>query len=104
MTDICTLKTKTKITEKMVFEEYNFQLEEAKHDPELALFYILRDLVYLLKQKRIEKKITQKEVAEKMQTKLSAVSRFEYFQSHPTIDFLFKYAKAIGEELCIGLK
>lgn len=94
---------KTMVQESSAFEEYNAYHEDAKHDPELELYYILRDLVYQLKQKRIEMKITQKEVAEKMQTKQAAISRFEYFQSQPTIEFLFKYAKAIGEELKIEM-
>ena len=94
---------KTMVQENSAFEEYNFHHEEAKQDPDLEVYYLLRDLVYQLKQKRIEKKITQKEVAEQMQTKQAAISRFEYYQSQPTIEFLYKYTKAIGEELKINL-
>lgn len=53
---------------------------------------------------RIEKNMTQKELAELVGTKQSNISRLESGEYNPSIQFLKKIAKAIGKELEIALK
>jgi ribosome-binding protein aMBF1 (putative translation factor) len=48
---------------------------------------------------RIKHGITQAELARRIGTKQSAISRFESGSENPTIDFLKKIAKALGVKL-----
>jgi predicted transcriptional regulator len=54
-------------------------------------------------QARVEKNITQKELAELIGTKQSNISRFESGNYNPTIGFLNKMAHAVGKELEVRL-
>lgn len=53
--------------------------------------------------KRIEKGMTQEELARKMGTKQSAISRLESGTYNPTISFLADVAHALDSELKISL-
>lgn len=53
---------------------------------------------------RVKNKITQKELAEKLETKQSAISRMEKGMGNPTIDFLNRLASVFGKKLIIDLK
>lgn len=53
---------------------------------------------------RIEKGMTQKEIAEKMGTKQSAIARLESGNANPTIDFLDRLASVLGTRLTILLR
>ncbi len=90
--------------ERHNFEEYQDYLPEAQYDVELATHYKIRDLILDFKQARIKKNMTQKEVAILMETKQTAISRFENYDTKPSIDFLMRYAKALGKELELRLK
>ena len=48
---------------------------------------------------RREKNFTQKELAEKMGTKQSNISRLESGNYNPSLDFLNRIAQAMGKEL-----
>ena len=54
--------------------------------------------------KRIEKKLSQKDLAAKIGTKQSAISRFESGNSNPSLHFLNKIAVALGTKLRISLQ
>jgi len=52
---------------------------------------------------RIKKGITQKELAQKIGTKQSAIARFEAGNINPSLGFLEKMAKVMGYRLNISL-
>jgi len=63
--------------------------------------YELLDKIIAL---RINSKMTQKQLAEKLNTKQSAISRFEKGLINPTIDYLNKLASAFGKKLVVEFK
>jgi len=77
-------------------------------DPEVKRAYDALEAEYQAISKiielRLKKKMTQKELAEKIGTKQSAVSRFENNLSNPTISFLAKIASAFNKKLVIDFK
>lgn len=54
--------------------------------------------------KRIEKKMTQKDLARKVGTKQSAISRLESGSANPSIGFLQKIARAFNTNLHISFR
>ncbi len=62
--------------------------------------YALSEIII---RRRIERGMTQKELARKIGTTQSAVSRLESGRYNPTIDFLRVLAKALDRELKISL-
>lgn len=52
---------------------------------------------------RLKKKMTQDEVAEKMGTTKSSISRFESGNYNPTIDFLIRLSNALGKRLKVNI-
>lgn len=52
---------------------------------------------------RLKKKMTQEEVAEKMGTTKSSISRFESGNYNPTIDFLIRLSNALGKQLKVSM-
>ncbi len=50
---------------------------------------------------RLERGVTQAELAKKIGTKQSAISRFESGSENPTLEFLRKIADAIGVHLSV---
>ena len=59
------------------------------------------EAISLLIRARNEKKISQAELAKKMGTKQSAISRFESGTYHPTMVFLYRLADALGAKLTV---
>ncbi len=55
----------------------------------------------LLKQARIEAGLTQEEIAEKLHTKKSAISRIENHAEDIKLSTLKKFAHAVGKELSL---
>jgi len=53
---------------------------------------------------RLEQKITQNELAKRVDTKQSNISRLESGESNPTISFLQKIAEGLGRELHVSLE
>ncbi len=60
-------------------------------------YQIISSLIEL----RTQKEITQKELAKKMGTTQSALSRFEMGEINPTLDFLKKMATALETKLSV---
>jgi len=54
-------------------------------------------------QKRLEKKMSQKQLAEKIGTKQSAIARLEGGNTNPSVAFLEKVSKALGSKLQISI-
>lgn len=82
-------------------------LEEALKDPEWKKGYDALELEFsIIEQvlrKRLEKGLTQKQLAEKVGTKQSAIARLEGGNANPSVAFLEKVAKALGSKLQISL-
>jgi len=62
------------------------------------------NVVRLIIKKRIETGITQAELAQKIGTKQSAISRLESGEYNPTLSFLCKITEALGSQICISIK
>ena len=60
-------------------------------------------LYRLIIEKRIKEGLTQKELAERMGTKQTAISRFESGNYNPTLSFLKKLTEALGVKLEIKI-
>jgi transcriptional regulator with XRE-family HTH domain len=87
---------------------YKEALKERMKDPEFAREYkalepeyeIIRQVI----QTRIDKNITQKELAERIGIKQSNISRFESGNYNPTLEFLKKIASGLGKEIHIEFR
>lgn len=66
-------------------------------DPEFAFVQMIIEV-------RLKKGLTQKELAEKMGTKQSAISRLERGVANPSLHFLRKWAEALGVELVFAVR
>ena len=53
---------------------------------------------------RLKKGITQKELAKRIGTKQSAISRLESGSYNPSLEFIQRTAQALGKTVTIGLK
>ena len=62
------------------------------------------ELISQIIEARIEQKITQVELALRMNTKQSNISRLESGEYNPTINFLKKIAESLSMELHVSLK
>ncbi len=87
--------------------DFNDSLKETLKDPEFKKAYDALELEFsIIEQvirKRLEKGLSQKQLAEKIGTKQSAISRLEGGNISPSIAFLEKVAKALGGKLQISL-
>ena len=81
---------------KKLLKDQEIKRAYEKLGPEFAL-------IKMIIKKRIEKGLTQKELARKIGTKQSAVSRLESGTYNPTISFLEKVAEALDARLKISL-
>ena len=61
-------------------------------------------LIEIIIEKRIKKGLTQKQLAKKIGTKQSAISRFESGTYNPSFSFLQKIAGALDTRLKVSLK
>ena len=81
--------------------------KELLQDPEVKKEYDALELEFsIIEQilrKRLEKGLSQKQLAEKIGTKQSAISRLEGGNSNPSVAFLEKISKALGSKLQISL-
>lgn len=89
----------------MTWDEYKKKWER---DPEFKKAWEKSRLEYevarSLIRARIKKKVTQAQLARKMKTKQSVISRVENAQTKPTLSFLERLATALGGRLEVNLK
>jgi ribosome-binding protein aMBF1 (putative translation factor) len=82
---------------------FNDYLEEQLKDPEMRAAFDDLEIEYALYEtimrKRVQEGLTQKELAKRMGTKQTAISRFESGKYNPTLSFLKKLTKALGVKL-----
>ena len=74
-----------------------FESEEIKEEYEkLNVMYEIKKQIIRY---RIENNLTQKELADRIGTKQSAISRLENDDYNPSVEFLDKVAHALGKKL-----
>jgi ribosome-binding protein aMBF1 (putative translation factor) len=82
-------------------------LKKALKDPEFKKAYDALEpeyaIVRAILRKRIESKMSQKDLAKKLGTKQSAISRLESGTYNPTLSFLKKLSTALGGKLEIKI-
>lgn len=81
---------------KRVLKDPEFKRE---YDALEAEFSLIEQLIA----KRLEKGLTQKDLAKKIGTKQSAISRLEGGGFHPTFALLNKVAEALGAKVRVSL-
>jgi ribosome-binding protein aMBF1 (putative translation factor) len=86
------------------FEKY---LEKQLRDPEFREEYEKLEPLYTLIKLEIklrnEKRLSQKELAERMGTSQPAIARFERGNINPSLEFISRLAKALNTKLEIQL-
>lgn len=82
-------------------------LKESLKDPEFKKEYDALEIEYSIIaqviKKRLDRGLSQKQLADKMGTKQSAISRLEGGNSNPSVAFLEKVSKALGGKLQISI-
>ncbi len=89
----------------MNFNEFKSEMEQ---NPEFKKEYDLLeseyDFIRQIISARIEKNMTQKQLAEKIGTKQSSIARLESGNYNPSFQFLQKVADALGKKLTFVLR
>lgn len=97
-----------KISNKINLVPFSEFKKEALMDPEIKAEYDRLgpeyEIIEAIIRKRIEKNMSQKQLAEKMGTKQSALSRLESGNYNPSLAFLKKVATALDAKLSISIK
>lgn len=84
----------------MKFREHKFQLmKNPDFEKEYKNLIPIYDLIRLIIKYRIEKGITQEELARRIGTKQSAISRLESSKRLPSLNFLSSIANAMDMEI-----
>lgn len=90
------------------FKPFSEMKRELLADPEVRRYYDELapeyELIRAVIDKRLKKKMSQKELAHKIGTGQSAISRLEGGESNPSFKFLQKVATALGARLTISLR
>ena len=82
---------------KELLKEEEFQCEYEKLRPR---YEVISQII----EARIEQNMTQAELAKRVGTQKSNISRLESGNYNPSLDFLIKVAKSLGKELSIQIK
>lgn len=77
---------------KKLFKDPDFVKAYHELDPEFAV-------IEAILKARVKEGITQKELARKMKTKQSAISRLESGRANPSLNFLQRLAEALNSRL-----
>jgi len=85
-----------KAFKKQLLKDPKFKKAYDDLGPEFAL-------IEMLIRKRLEQKITQAQLAKKIGTKQSAISRLEQGSYNPSVNFLKKVSSALNAELQISI-
>lgn len=83
--------------EKEMMQDEEFKDNYANLGPRFA---IIRQVV----ESRIEQNMTQSELAKRMGTKKSNISRFESGKYNPSLNFIIKIADVLGKKIEVFLK
>ena len=92
----------------MRFHTHQQLLKQYLRDPEFKRAYDELgpefEVKRLMIEKRLKKGLTQAKLAKKLGTKQSAVSRFEAGRYNPSLQFLYKMARALDAELIVTVR
>ena len=90
----------------MTFKEYKNQIlmEDAECAEEFEKLRPRYEIISQIIEARTSQNITQEELARRIGTQKSNISRFESGNYNPTIDFLNKICTALGKKLELTLK
>ena len=80
------------IWEKEALKDSSLKAEYDKLQPEFAMIQAVIDA-------RVKKGVTQKELAQKIGTKQSVISRLESGRANPSVSFLKRLAQALNSHL-----
>jgi len=89
---------------------YTFQddLKERLTDPEFKKAWKESEPDYLLAkqiiEKRLSKKLSQRDLAKRLNTSQAAISRIESMNGNPSFSFLKHIATALGSKLSVSIK
>lgn len=100
-------KDNFKIDSKKFIDFDNVLKEKLKNKEFKAEYDLLRpkfEAIEMSLKKRSEYNLSQKDLAKKMGTKQSAISRFESGRYNPSLEFLERLAKALNSTLEIRFK
>lgn len=101
------MESLTSIKEKTMSDLNQYVQKRRAKDPEFAENYETGYLEFkigiLLRQAREEAGLTQEEVAQKLNTKKSAISRMENHAEDVKLSTLGKYAKVLGKKLYLSV-
>lgn len=90
------------------FKQFSQMKNEILADPEIRKYYDdlapEYELISAIIDKRLKKKMSQKDLAYKIGTGQSAISRLESGESNPSFKFLQKVAQALGARLNISFQ
>lgn len=90
------------------FKPFSEMKKELLADPEVKKYYDELapeyELIRAVIDKRLKKNMSQRELARKIGTGQSAISRLESGESNPSFRFLQKVAQALGARLTISLR
>jgi len=93
---------KRDISKFQTFEDFK---RESLKDPEIKREYDKLgpefELINKIIEARIQKKLTQKDIATRMGTKQSSLARLESGKCNPTINFVQKLATALGTDITL---
>lgn len=82
----------------------NKLLEDSRFKKEYEALESEHELAKTIIARRIGQGLTQKQLAEKIKTKQSSISRLESASSKPSLAFIEKIADALGTKVIIQLK
>lgn len=88
--------------------DFDKHLEESLKDPEFRDAWEESEPEYLLAKglikKRLEKKMSQRDLAKKVKTSQAAISRIERMQGNPSLSLLKRIAEALNADLKLNFK
>ena len=88
-------------------KKYTEFKKSALKNPEIERVYLELEpefqIITLLIKRRLEEQLTQKELAKRIGTKQSAISRLESGTYNPSLAFLYKIAGALNARLKISV-
>jgi DNA-binding XRE family transcriptional regulator len=89
-------------------KNYQDLKKQLLRDKKIKKEYDLLEPEFMVKQKlielRLKEKMTQAQLAKKLGTKQSSISRFENELVNPTLSFLSRLSSALGKKLVVDFK
>lgn len=90
------MKKEKQFSVTSVMNEIDSEIKEPFSPKHPDYWDMLSEIILECQKLRYEKKISQKELSEKMETKQSVISRFENMGRKPNYDFLVRLAHELG--------